>query len=59
MAPVTIVIPVYNEGENIRRTLSEIDAKLAVEAELFVGEERHGVVAAVDVRLVARRKARK
>ena len=36
MAPVTIVIPVYNEGENIRRTLSEIDAKLAVEAEVWL-----------------------
>ena len=36
MAPVTIVIPVYDEGENIRRTLAEIDAKLAVEAEVWL-----------------------
>ncbi len=36
MSAVTIVIPVYNEGENIRRTLAEIDAKLAVEAEVWL-----------------------
>ena len=36
MSAATIVIPVYNEGENIRRTLAEIDAKLAVEAEVWL-----------------------
>ena len=36
MALVTIVIPVYNEGENIRLTLAEIDAKLAVEAVVWL-----------------------
>ena len=36
MSAVTIVIPVYNEGENIRRTLAEIDEKLAVEAEVWL-----------------------
>ncbi|MBR4652740.1 MAG: glycosyltransferase [Kiritimatiellae bacterium] len=36
MSAVTIVIPVYNEGENIRRTLAEIDAKLAVEAGVWL-----------------------
>ena len=32
MSAVTIVIPVYNEGGNIRATLSELDAKVSVDA---------------------------
>ena len=32
MKRVSIVIPVYNEGENIRRTLAEIDAKVTADA---------------------------
>lgn len=33
-AHVTIVVPVYNEGDNIRQTLAELDAKVRVEAEV-------------------------
>ena len=36
MAAVTIVIPVYNEGDNIRTTLAEIDAKVKVDAEVLL-----------------------
>ena len=36
MPAVTIVVPVYNEGENIRQTLEEIDAKVSVEAETWL-----------------------
>ena len=35
-SPVTIVIPVYNEGENIRMTLSELDDKVRVDAEVWL-----------------------
>lgn len=37
---VTIVIPVYNEGDNIRRTLAELDAKVRVEAETWLVYDR-------------------
>ena len=40
MRRVSIVIPVYNEGENIRTTLAEIDAKVTVEAETFLVYDR-------------------
>ena len=33
---VTIVVPVYNEGDNIRATLSELDAKTHVDAETWL-----------------------
>ena len=36
MPNVTIVIPVYNEGDNIRKTLSELDDKVSVEAETWL-----------------------
>lgn len=36
MSSVTIVIPVYNEGENIRTTLTELDAKVLVDAEVWL-----------------------
>lgn len=35
-ARVTVVIPVYNEGENIRATLAELDAKVKVDAETWL-----------------------
>ena len=35
-ARVTIVVPVYNEGDNIHRTLSELDAKVSVDAEAWL-----------------------
>jgi glycosyltransferase involved in cell wall biosynthesis len=35
-ARVTVVIPVYNEGENIRATLFELDAKVMVDAEIWL-----------------------
>ena len=37
---VSVVIPVYNEGENIRTTLAEIDAKVTVNAETFLVYDR-------------------
>lgn len=37
---VSIVIPVYNEGDNIRTTLLELDGKVAVEAETFLVYDR-------------------
>lgn len=36
MSDVTIIIPVYNEGENIRSTLAELDAKVRVGAETWL-----------------------
>jgi glycosyltransferase involved in cell wall biosynthesis len=36
MIEVTIVIPVYNEGDNIRNTLAEIDAKVRAAAEVWL-----------------------
>ena len=36
MVTVSIVIPVYNEGENIRKTLADLDAKVAVAAEVWL-----------------------
>lgn len=33
---ISIVIPVYNEGENIRQTLAEIDAKVAVPSTTYL-----------------------
>ena len=36
MSAVTIVIPVYNEGDNIRMALSELDAKVSVDAETWL-----------------------
>lgn len=35
-AQVTIVVPVYNEGDNIRTTLSELDTKTHVDAETWL-----------------------
>lgn len=35
-ASVTIVIPVYNEGDNIKTTLAELDAKTHVDAETWI-----------------------
>jgi glycosyltransferase involved in cell wall biosynthesis len=37
---ISIVVPVYNEGENISITLSEIDDKVAVDAETFLVYDR-------------------
>ena len=39
-ARVTIVVPVYNEGDNIRQTLAELDAKVRVEAEVWLVYDR-------------------
>ncbi|MBO7721713.1 MAG: glycosyltransferase [Kiritimatiellae bacterium] len=39
-ARVSIVVPVYNEGDNIRTTLAELDAKVAVEAETSLVYDR-------------------
>ena len=39
-APVTIVVPVYNEGDNIRQTLTELDAKVRVDAEVWLVYDR-------------------
>ena len=39
-AHVTIVVPVYNEGENIRQTLAELDAKVRVDAEVWLVYDR-------------------
>jgi glycosyltransferase involved in cell wall biosynthesis len=36
LSAVKIVIPVYNEGDNIRTTLSELDAKVSVDAETWL-----------------------
>ena len=36
MAAVTIVIPVYNEGDNIRTTLGQLDAKMSADAEVWL-----------------------
>ena len=36
MSAVTIVIPVYNEGDNIQKTLSELDGKVSVDAETWL-----------------------
>lgn len=38
--PATIVVPVYNEGDNIRKTLSELDAKVAADAEVWLVYDR-------------------
>ncbi len=35
-ASVTIVVPVYNEGDNIKTTLAELDAKTTVDAETWL-----------------------
>ena len=35
-ASVTIVVPVYNEGDNIKTTLAELDAKTSVDAETWL-----------------------
>ena len=40
MSNVTIVIPVYNEGDNIRKTLSELDDKVQVAAEAWLVYDR-------------------
>lgn len=40
MPNVTIVIPVYNEGDNIRKTLSELDGKVSVDAETWLVYDR-------------------
>ena len=40
MPNVTIVIPVYNEGDNIRKTLSELDDKVLVDAETWLVYDR-------------------
>ena len=39
-ARVIIAIPVYNEGENIRATLTELDAKVRVDAETWLVYDR-------------------
>ena len=36
MSAVTIIIPVFNEGDNIRMALSELDAKVSVDAETWL-----------------------
>ena len=36
----TVVIPVYNEGENIRTTLAELDAKVAIDVETWLVYDR-------------------
>lgn len=36
----SIVIPVYNEGDNIRTTLAEIDAKVSINAETWLVYDR-------------------
>ena len=40
MSRISIVLPVYNEGENIRTTLAELDAKVTVDAETFLVYDR-------------------
>ena len=40
MSKVTIVIPVYNEGDNVKTTLSELDAKVRVDAETWLVYDR-------------------
>ena len=42
MSAVTIVIPVYNEGDNIRMALSELDAKVSVDAETWLVYDTDG-----------------
>lgn len=37
---ISIVVPVYNEGENIRSTLSEIDAKVTVASKTYLVYDR-------------------
>ena len=37
---VTIVVPVYNEGDNIQNTLAELDAKVSVAAETWLVYDR-------------------
>ena len=37
---VTIVVPVYNEGDNIKTTLAELDAKVRVDAETWLVYDR-------------------
>lgn len=39
-ARVSIVVPVYNEGDNILTTLAELDAKVSVAAEAFLVYDR-------------------
>lgn len=40
MSAVTIVVPVYNEGENILKTLAELDAMVTVDAETWLVYDR-------------------
>ena len=39
-ARVTIVVPVYNEGDNIKTTLAELDEKARVDAETWLVYDR-------------------
>ena len=39
-ARITIVVPVYNEGDNIRTTLAELDSKVRVDAETWLVYDR-------------------
>ncbi len=39
-AQATIVVPVYNEGDNIRQTLAELDAKVRVDAQVWLVYDR-------------------
>ncbi len=39
-ARVTVIVPVYNEGDNIRQTLAELDAKVRVDAEVWLVYDR-------------------
>ena len=39
-ARVTIVVPVYSEGDNIKTTLAELDAKVRVDAEIWLVYDR-------------------
>ena len=39
-ANITIVVPVYNEGDNIKTTLAELDAKVRVAAETWLVYDR-------------------
>lgn len=40
MSSIVIIVPVYNEGENIRKTLAELDAKVTVDAETWLVYDR-------------------
>ncbi len=39
-AQATIVVPVYNEGDNIRQTLAELDTKVRVDAQVWLVYDR-------------------